>query len=166
MSTLSEQTAVSPEWIVVDAVAAVEVHVDRSLESLINDSGVSGLPIGATFLSRYGEDMSRSWDARYEWLSDGFGVKVKGAKFQQDFHAVIECRNAIVHGSGNLTKRQRSSFGKFIQLRKQMESVLNVRVHGTEVSFSVDSARNALRVASAFVQCFDSAVHGVTNLDY
>lgn len=166
LSTLSEQSAVSPEWIVVDAVAAVEVHVDRAIESLVLDSGISLLPIGSAFLSRYREDMSRTWDARYDWLSDGFGINIKGKPFQQNFHAIVECRNAIVHGSGNLTKRQQGTLGKFIQLRKQLESVLKVNIYGTAINFSVDSAQRSLRVASEFVYGFDSEVHNVTNLDY
>lgn len=166
LSSFSGHSAVSPDWIIVDAVAAVEVHVDRAIESLVTHSGLASLPIGGAFLSRYGEDMSRTWDARYEWLSDGFGIRVKGDKFQQDFHVAVECRNAIVHGSGHLTKRQRNSFGKFIQLRKQLESVLSVSVHGTEIVFSADSVRYSLNVATAFVHGFDQAVHNVTGLDF
>ncbi|MFD7184966.1 hypothetical protein ACFV90_33850 [Streptomyces sp. NPDC059904] len=145
---------------------AVEVHVDRALETLVAYSGLSSLPIGGAFISRYAEDMSRTWDTRYEWLADGFGIRMKGEKFQQDFHGMVECRNAIVHGSGHLTKRQRNGFAKFVQLRKQLESVLNVRVHGTEIVFSTDSAQDSLRVASSFVRGFDRAVLGVANLDY
>ncbi|MFH8756241.1 hypothetical protein [Streptomyces atroolivaceus] len=158
LSPLSGESTVSPEWILVDAVTAVEVHVDHSVETLVVASGISSIPVGGHFLSRYAEEMSRTWDARYEWLADGFGIKIKGEKFQQEFQALVECRNAVVHGSGHLTRRQRSNFGKFIQLRKQLESVLGVRVHGTEIVFSTNSAQNALRVASDFVHAFDHAM--------
>jgi hypothetical protein len=155
---LSSEPTVSPEWILVDAVTAVEVHVDRTIEALVADSGISSLPIGGAFLSRYAEEMSRTWDARYEWLADGFEVKMRGEKAQQDFQVLVECRNAIVHGSGHLTRRQRSSLGKFIQLRKQLKSVLDIDVHGTAIVFSRNSARVSLRVASSFVQGFDRTV--------
>ncbi|MFE2812684.1 hypothetical protein ACFXGG_19905 [Streptomyces nigra] len=155
---LSGESTVNPEWILVDAVTAVEVHVDRTIEALVADSGISSLPIGGAFLSRYAEEMSRTWDARYEWLADGFGVKMRGEKIQQDFQVLVECRNAIVHGSGHLTRRQRSGLGKFIQLRKQLKSVLDVGVHGTAIVFSRDSAQVSLRVAASFVHGFDRTV--------
>ncbi|MDX3133914.1 hypothetical protein PV367_29960 [Streptomyces europaeiscabiei] len=155
---ISGESTVNPEWILVDAVTAVEVHVDRTIESLVADSGISSIPIGRAFLSRYAEDMSRTWDARYQWLADGFGVKVGIEKIRQDFQVLVECRNAIVHGSGHLTRRQQSGLGKFIQLRKQLKSVLDVGVHGTVIVFSRDSAQFSLRVASSFVHGFDRTV--------
>ncbi|MEU4686799.1 hypothetical protein [Streptomyces xinghaiensis] len=144
----------------------MEVHVDRSLEALVADSGLSLSPLGTAFLSRYSDDMSRSWDARYDWLADGFGVTIKGDKFQQDFHTLVEIRNAIVHGSGELTKRQQAGLAKFVQLRKRMESVVNVRVYGTRIVFATDSVARSLNVASDFVRGFDQSLLAKRKIDY
>ncbi|MFI6962168.1 hypothetical protein [Streptomyces sp. NPDC050255] len=149
-----------------DAVTAVESHVDHALQSLIARSELPSSGIGSAFLARYSDDMTRTWDARYEWLSEGFGVKVKGKKFQQDFNVAVECRNAIVHGSGHLTKRQQSNLVKFVELRKQLQSILKIAAHGTEMIFSADSARNAVTVTSEFVHGFDEILLGATAMDY
>ncbi|CAM5666320.1 hypothetical protein SVIOM342S_06186 [Streptomyces violaceorubidus] len=102
--------------------------------------------------------MSKSWPLRYEWLSDAFDVKVKGQRFERDFDVAVECRNAIVHGSGNVTKRQRSKFVQFTELRRRLQDVLDVTVHGTQLALSENSARRSLLVCRDYVHGFDQAV--------
>ncbi|MFD8343556.1 hypothetical protein ACFV2C_14930 [[Kitasatospora] papulosa] len=159
------QPSVSPEWLFVDAVTAVEVHVDRVISAMVTSSGVSRTALGHALLAKLGDEISRSWPARYEWLAAGFEVKVKGEKFEQDFDVAIECRNAIVHGSGQLTKRQQSNFPRFTDLRRRMESVIGVRVFGLELAPSEESAQKCLAISRNFVYGFDHAVSGKVDFD-
>lgn len=154
------QTNISPEWLFVDAITAVEVHVDRVIDALVASSGIFENSFGRALLAKLGDEMSRSWPARHEWLTAGFEVSIKGEKFAQEFDIAIECRNAIVHGSGKLTKRQQSNFPKFTALRRQMESVLGVKVHGLDLSLSKESAKKCLTISRNFVCGFDRTLSG------
>lgn len=159
------QPTVTPEWVLVDALTAVEVHVDRSIETLVNHSGISSTRFGSSLLADLGEGMNKSWHARFQWLADGFGVNVKGGKVAQDLNVVIECRNAIVHGSGRLTKRQQSPFVKFTDLRRRLASVLEVEVHGTRLVLSNSSAHRVLAVSRDFVGGFDQELRRRISFD-
>lgn len=160
------QEGVNPQWILVDAVTAVEVHVDRAVDALVSASGVAESFLGRALLASVSDEMSRSWPSRYEWLNSGFGIKLKGGKVEQDFDAAIECRNAIVHGSGKLTKRQQSNFSKLIQLRRRLESVLDVGVYGVDLVVSAKSAKKALFVSQNYVFAFDREVLDCERLDF
>ncbi|MEU3576351.1 hypothetical protein AB0H24_08030 [Streptomyces globisporus] len=153
-----EHSAVSPEWIFIDAVTAVEVHVDRTIDTLVSTSGVSDSRFGRALLTKLGDDMNRSWPARYEWLSGGFGFNIRGQTFEQNFDVVIECRNAIVHGSGSLTSRQQSNFARFTELRRRLASVLKVDVHGVNLALSAESAKRSITVSRDFIYGFDLSV--------
>jgi hypothetical protein len=152
------QAAVAPEWVIVDAVTAVEVHVDKAIAALVAESEVSDNNLGSALLGKYGEDMTKNWPARYEWLADGFGLKIKGQDFVRDFDVAIDCRNAIVHGSGQITKKQRSNFNRFTDLRRRLRDVLSVDVYGIQLVFSGSSAKKSLSVSSAFIYGFDRAL--------
>lgn len=160
------QSSVIPEWILVDSITTVEVHVDRAINALVAQSHLADNMFGQALLGKLGEDMSNSWPARFDWLGDGFGVRVKGEKFAQDFDAVIECRNGIIHGSGNLTKRQRSNFAKFTELRRRLFTVLDVTTHGTRLVLSDNSARRSLEVSRDFVYGFDRALRHQLSTDF
>jgi hypothetical protein len=113
-------------------------------------------------MGKYEEDLTKSWPSRYEWLNAAFGVKVKGEPFEQDMSLAIECRNAIVHGAGSLTKKQQNKFGAFVQLRRRLDAVLDIQVNGTRLVFSADSSARALKVGRSFIYGFDAVL---TDLD-
>ncbi|GAA3267379.1 hypothetical protein [Streptomyces labedae] len=160
------QPSVTPEWILVDSVTTVEVYVDRAINALVAQSNLTDSMFGQAVLAKLGDDMSSTWPARFDWLGEGFDVKIKGEKFAQDFDAVIECRNGIIHGSGNLTKRQRSNFVRFTELRRRLLSVLDVTTHGTKLILSDDSARRALAVSRDFAYGFDRALRYQLSTDF
>lgn len=172
LATLADLTAhlgshiVSQQWLIVDAVTAVEVHVDRAIDGLVSASEVSKNPVGKALLAKFGDEIGKSWVARFEWLATAFDVKTKGETFHQNVAVAIECRNAIVHGSGKLTKRQQGAFHAFIQLRRNLDSLLNVKVHGTRLVFSEDSARRTLMISREFIFGFDRAVTSAAKIDY
>jgi hypothetical protein len=166
LSTRIGDSSVSPGWIVVDTVTAVEAHVDQAITTLVTVSRLPLNPLGKVFLEKHGEDMSRSWPARHEWLADAFDVRIKGEKFEQEMSVAIDCRNAIVHGAGNFTRRQYSKFTSFVQLRQKLHSVLAVHVHGTALILTEESARRALDVGRRFVFGFNSALKNSSNVDF
>lgn len=166
LSLRAGQPTVDPEWLIVDSVTAVEAYTDRAIGALLKRSKIHENALGRALLENFGEDITRSWPARYKWLAMAFGVDIRGQKFQQEFDTAVECRNAIIHGSGQLTRRQFSSFGKFIGLRRQLLSTIKVPVHGINLVISHDSARSSLTVSRNFVIGFDQAVSREAGIDF
>ncbi|MEW1911535.1 hypothetical protein AB0442_24330 [Kitasatospora sp. NPDC085895] len=154
----SRQGAVKPEWVIVDAATAVETHVSRALSRLVSESGVSDTRLGQALIDSINDDIHRTWASRLDWLGEGFGVSIKGEAFAQDLLVVVDCRNAIVHGSGYLTKQQTNNFTKALALRKRMKSVLDIDTHSTRLVLGELSVERCIRICRRFVVEFDRLV--------
>lgn len=101
------------------------------------------------------DSIFRTWEARRKWLSSAFDINVSGERASQEFDAVIDLRNSIVHGDGQLTDLQLSKLKDFFRLRDQYVRVLSAQVSGRFITLSSDVAVRAATVSRDFVLHFD-----------
>lgn len=146
------------QWVLVSSVAVVEAHVATVLRALVARSNVDSTPIGASLLAAVRDDMTKTWDARMWWLGHAFGVQVGGDAPYQRFRTVVELRNALLHGDGELTDLQTRSVQKTLALKKELLQVLNVDLRGRRVVLGDDSHTRGCSAARTFVVAFDKAV--------
>ncbi|MFD9692543.1 hypothetical protein ACFWXO_43060 [Kitasatospora sp. NPDC059088] len=152
--------AVKREWLVVDAATAVEVHVSRALRQLVARSQVSSTALGGALLAELGDGIDKTWPSRLDWLSRGFGISIKGETYVQELLLVVDCRNAIVHASGSMTKQQMSPFGKALDLRKRLKTVLEIDVHATRLVIGEKSVEKSVAACRRFIEGFDKELIG------
>jgi hypothetical protein len=145
-------------WPITAAVTAVEAHIGRLIDTLVKASGTLSTTLGHALVQTYKSDMTRSWPARFEWLSRGFGVSVQGTSLAQDMCTVNELRNAIVHGNMNLTDVQCRNLQDMINLRRSLSRVLGVHCVGRKVVVGHATTKLAIKVCIDFVQFLDHAV--------
>ena len=149
---------ISPEWAVVSCTRSVEDHANQLLASLIESSGVDAHPFGAALLSGGQDDFYRTWDSRLAWLRDGFQIVVAGDREVQEFMLLVELRNALIHGNGELTRAQASRLDKMLNLRRRLTKLLGVEFDGRHVILSSQVADKSIALARAVVLHLDSAV--------
>ena len=136
----------------------VEGHVSRILARLIVLSHVDSIQLGQALLDEQLDSMNDSWPKRNRWLKAGFDLDHAGYAPYQDFDLLVQARNAVVHGDGALTDRQRrDGTRKIIQLRNDLLAKLDITLRG-QLRYGPDSAERALRVAREFVVDFDARV--------
>ncbi|MBF6133140.1 hypothetical protein IU501_09020 [Nocardia otitidiscaviarum] len=136
----------------------VESHVDRMLAGLIELSKVANYPLVREMLNRLEKDLFENWDGKMEWLAKGFSVKVRGETEYQMLKHVIESRNAIIHGNGTLTERQRGNFNQLVTLKRNLTKHLLIELHGIRMEFSPASRARVFEIVIVFIDAFDSAI--------
>jgi hypothetical protein len=133
----------------------VEVHVSRALTQLVRASRIESSAFGAALLNELEPTMTRTWRDRGHWLKLGFSVEYRGNKPYQDFEVLVDLRNTIVHGDGQLSDLQaRSAIKDLVKMRAQFADRLEVALN-ERARFSPSTSTKALLIARAFVQDFD-----------
>ena len=103
--------------------------------------------------------MTYNWANRIDWLARGFGIRVAGGHAWQRFETVVQARNALVHGDGQLSEKQRAlGLSKLIQLKKRLLDEMDVGWSRGHLTFNAVSARAAHDAARHFVADLDSRV--------
>lgn len=143
---------------VVSCATLVEAHVDRVLKHLFNSDEAMRLPLAIKLHAEVEDSIYRSWESRRKWLSSAFEVNITGDKQTQDFNAVIDLRNCIVHGDGRLTDLQIAKNKDFFRIREQLPRVLEVALNGRMVILTTDTPLKSATVSRDFVLHFDHAV--------
>lgn len=152
----------SCEWMLISAAAIAESFTDRVIDRLVLGSPVSETPFGRKLLSESSSSFSQSWSQRNSWLKDGFGIRLSGVAIGQNLTVVVEVRNALMHGLGNLTDRQVKSPTAAIALQGQIREVLNSQVHGRKVILGSRAGTLATAVAREYVLALDRLSQGNT----
>ncbi|MFI5906223.1 hypothetical protein [Dactylosporangium sp. NPDC051541] len=144
------------DHVVTRVATLTEAYVDDLLDVLVKDSNMASTSFGKGLLDRAKDTFHDSWPNRLRWLSSGFGLAVSGTSAQQAFDAVIELRNAIVHGRGRLTARQKNDIASMLRLEKKLADVLNVQADGGPLHYLADTSARVVEVAREFVLHIDS----------
>lgn len=138
--------------------SSVEVHVSAMVARLVVLSSISDNPFGAALLQEAERDLTRTWNDRYRWLNRGFGLQLSGDSVPQRFNTLVEVRNSLVHGDGQLSDDQHGlTLKKLVALKKDMKKHLGVTADG-RLRFGDDTKARAFAIAREYVQYFDQAV--------
>ena len=136
---------------------AVEAHVSRILQRLIELSELESNALGQAILEPQIDRMHSTWEERNKWLKSPFGISFAGTAFYQDFKIVIDARNAVVHGDGHLTRHQTKSTNSLAILRRRLLEILNATA-SDRLTFEANSGELAMQTARRFVSEFDRLV--------
>ncbi|MEU8977616.1 hypothetical protein [Streptomyces sp. NPDC048309] len=143
---------------VVSCATLVEAHVDKVIKSLFSADAAMSFPLARVLHGEVEDSIFRTWEARRKWLSTAFDINVSGDKASQDFDAVIDLRNSIVHGDGQLTDLQLSKFKDLFRLKEQYARVLSAQVNGRLIALSSGVAVRSAIVSRDFVLHFDKVL--------
>lgn len=140
---------------VVSCATLVEAHVDRVIKSLFAADDAMSFPLARVLHAEVEDSIFRTWEARRKWLAAAFNINVSGEKASQDFDAVVDLRNSIVHGDGQLTDLQISKFKDLFRLKEQYARVLSAQVNGRFITLPSEVAVRSAIVSRDFVLHFD-----------
>jgi hypothetical protein len=158
ITLLDSQAEVPPDWLVTTCATCVESHFDRVLRSLIAASGVRQNKFSNSLYEFLHDDIFKTWDSRLNWLKNGFSVAIAGERTIQDFRTVVDLRNAIVHGQGNLTEVQQKNLQKLLDLKRNLTRLLNVQFSGHKVLIPPDVGLKVIRICRDAVIFFDNSI--------
>ncbi|TPQ22625.1 hypothetical protein [Streptomyces sporangiiformans] len=143
---------------VVSCATLVEAHVDKVIKSLFSADAAMSLSLTRVLHAEVEDSIFRTWESRRKWLATAFGINVSGDKASQDFDAVVDLRNSIVHGDGQLTDLQLSKIKDLFRLKEQYTRVLSAQVNGRFVTLSSEVAVRSATVSRDFVLHFDKVL--------
>lgn len=146
----------SPEDLIVALVTLAEAHVDRCIDGLFADSSVLDLPLGVALFREVKDSIHRTWRSRYEWLSNGFDLRISGTRPAQEFDTLVELRNSIVHGNGRITDLQSSTANKLVGLKANLSQTLGVECFGRRLVLGRGVENTASRIGCRFIAAFDA----------
>ena len=144
-----------PEDLIVALVTLTEAHIDRCIDALFAASRVLDLPLGVTLFREVRDSIHRTWRSRYEWLSNGFDLKISGTRSAQEFDTLVELRNSIVHGNGRITDLQSSTASRLVSLRANFRQSLGIECFGRRVVLDRGVEIIASRIGYRFIAAFD-----------
>lgn len=99
--------------------------------------------------------MQGTWDGRKEWLGSGFGVALGSLKAWPLLLALVDLRNAIVHGGGGLTARQSRTLKERLRVEAALRTHLYAEVHGSDLLLTTKTADSAISICRDFVTQLD-----------
>lgn len=143
---------------VVSCATLVEAHVDKVIKSLFSADAAMSFPLARALHREVEDSIFRTWEARRKWLNAAFDINVSGDKASQDFDAVIDLRNSIVHGDCQLTDLQVSKFKDLFRLKEQYARILSAQVNGRKITLSSEVAVRSAIVSRDFVLHFDKVL--------
>lgn len=150
-------SGVSPiVYSVVAATTEAESYTDRTLRLLVQNSTISGVRFGTALIEAIEEQFYRSWNDRLNWLSKGFGIDVSGREVHCT-RTLADLRNAIVHGGGKMTSRQRTPVDAQVGLERRFGDIFMVRVEAGLLYYGSETALKAIEVAREYVVYLDRA---------
>lgn len=142
--------------VVQTVVATVEAFVDEVLRELIASSGYDSSAFGRAMLHELEDRIYQSWRERHGWLEKGFSISIASSAAAQDLLAVVELRNALVHGFGKLTDRQSRDVPTLIRLEHRLQRVLDVRVERRKVNLASSTGMRAIEAARVYILALDA----------
>jgi len=144
-------------YVVIGACTQAEIYVDRVLSALIEASSAKTVPFGQMLIANYGSDYQKTWSARHACLSRGFAIHVQGSPEGQRMGTLIELRNALAHGDGQLTEMQSHKLNKQLELERAMLRDLDVSVIARRMIYGTQTRARVSTVSTDFVLSVDHA---------
>jgi hypothetical protein len=158
IATLAFEEKISTEWVVVASATAVEAHFNRVLESLVEMSDIRASRFGSALLDENADDIYKSWDSRLRWFNRGFGVVVAGELVMQNYLSLVDLRNALVHGQGELTSLQQRHFVKLLSLKDRLRRALGVDFRGPAIVMNDSLQGKAVHICREVTVHVDKSV--------
>jgi hypothetical protein len=146
---------------VLSSVAFVESYVNRLLELYLESSAVAEDRAGAMMIGKLKDVMQGTWVGRREWLSGGFGVPLGSLRAWPLLLALVELRNAIVHGGGGLTTRQSKTLKERLRVEASLRKHLSAEVQGSDLLLTTRTADSAISICRDFVTQLDPLLAGL-----
>ncbi len=141
------------EAILLRAVSVVEAYVDALLLRFLTDSIESPDALLDRLIAEVEVSSSGGWGSRVGAYKRLGGVNLKKVERWRELEAATEARNAIAHGTGVLTARQRRDPKvQTILLRIGIDS------SGGEVRVSTAVLRTVLQSCRRFIRSLDAAL--------
>lgn len=143
---------------IITAASLAEALVGRTIDALVEESGIKSTRLGRRLIEDSADSYHQSWDGRYGILKGAFGVQISGTREAQRLDVVVNVRNALVHGEGQLTSKQTKKLTAALNLRRQVKDVLGSEVQGRKILLSPSAGHCAIGVTSEYVLAFDTVV--------
>ncbi|WP_327578421.1 hypothetical protein [Streptomyces sp. NBC_00145] len=128
------------------------------IKGLFSADIAMSFPLARVLHDEVEDSIFRTWEARRKWLNTAFGINVSGDKASQDFDAVIDLRNSVVHGDSQLTDLQLGKVKDLFRLKEQYVRILSAQVNGRMITLPSDVAIRSATVSRDFVLHFDKVL--------
>jgi hypothetical protein len=99
------------------------------------------------------EGQAETWPGQEKAWQDWHGIALKSEMVYRQLRTVVQARNAIVHGLGELTRRQLGSDGGR-KVRKELATV-GIRTSGRRLIIDDAAMKRSLAAARAFIFWLD-----------
>ena len=146
----------SPYVVIPHLVAIAEDFV----RSLLIESVETQLPLEPevvwTFWRLVEQDIEGGWSQVFEALNEWYGINCKAAPSFQKLQGFIEARNAIVHGLGNLTRKQTRTARAERRSRSMLQTA-GVPIVGQRVTPNDSTVYSCATTVAEFVSWVDVA---------
>lgn len=133
-------------------IGIVEAYIDSMCSNLFRRQLVDEAPMLRALITAAEAQASTNWKERKSAFSDYHGVSLGSCARWSELDAGIDIRNAIAHGLGTLTKRQRNR-----KSREKMKSVGAVIVDD-RLMLSDKALKKCLVFTTEFVKSVDSKI--------
>jgi hypothetical protein len=142
---VSDVTQVRAQSAYLRLVSIVEAYVDTTTSDLFR-SDVAGLgDFHLKLADTASQDASQSWRSRKDALNKYYDVSIGACASWSIFDSSVDVRNAIAHGLGHLTPRQRNAKTR----GKIMAS--GVRLRGDRIAIDAKALRTCLDACVTFI---------------
>jgi hypothetical protein len=158
IATLAFEGKISTEWVVVASATAVETHFNRVLESLVDISGIRVNKFGDALLEEIADDIYKSWESRLRWLNRGFGVAIAGDLVMQNYLSLVDLRNALVHGQGELTPLQQRNIVKLLSMKDRLRRTLGIDFRGPAIVMNDSVQKRVVHICREVTMHVDRSV--------
>ena len=142
--------AVRQESCYLRLVSIAEAYVDVVSSDLLRAEYARSGSLVQSLIEAAEISFSRGWQDREKAFQDHFGIRITKFPTHKDLKCATDVRNAIAHGVGRLTSRQRTA-----NTRARMESI-GVIVRDNHVVLSADSVRACRDICAAFMRELDA----------
>lgn len=139
-------------------VSIVEAYVDVLCSELFREASVNQSDLFRALIDAAESRASANWDERKTAFKNYHGAVLTSCSSWSTFYGAVEVRNAIAHGLGRLTARQRAGSS-----RQKIESV-GVVIVDDSIRLSYEAVLRCLSAARTFVVSLDSRVKRPTVL--
>lgn len=154
LRAVASQTAPTEHWVISAAIEA-ESYTDRILEALVEASSIRSVRFGSALISSVKDHLYRSWDDRLDWLMKGFNIATNNVREVSDVRTLADLRNALVHGGGRMTLRQRNRVESQVGLEARFMSLLNVCTEGGLLYLGSETAIKSIEIARGYIVYVD-----------
>ena len=132
-----------------------EVFVDRIIGFLLDASVLWQDPLGSMLLTQVGNDYSKGWSSRNQYLR-AFSLPIAGTAEGQAMATVIDLRNAMAHGDGRITNFQASKLTSQLDLEKRLARQLGVQTIARRTLPGPQTRSLALSITRKYIELLDS----------